>query len=126
MKNRILLVDDDHDIVAGTSMRLRAAGYETSVAYDGDTGYAAAVKTHPDAIVLDIRMPDKTGIETLDELKENATTRGIPVVMLSASLGDQATSLDHGARFFLRKPYLGSDLVQAVDAAVNDSNDSMN
>jgi CheY-like chemotaxis protein len=121
MKNRVLLVDDDHDIVAGASMRLRAAGYDTSAAYDGETGIATAVETHPDAIVLDIRMPNKTGLETLDELKRNERTRGIPVVMLSASLGDQEAALDGGARFFIKKPYLGSDLVQAINVAVGDS-----
>lgn len=121
MKNRILLVDDDHDIVTGTSIRLSAAGYETSAAYDGDAGIAAAIQTHPDAIVLDIRMPIKTGLETLDELKQNAITKSIPVVMLSASLGDETTSLDHGAKFFLKKPYRGCDLVQAVGAAVSGS-----
>lgn len=121
MKNSILLIDDDHDIVAGTSLRLRASGYDISTAYDGDAGVAAAIKIHPDVIVMDIRMPKKTGLEALEELKRNDSTRSIPVVMLSASLGDQMAALDGGARFFLKKPYRGADLVQAINAAVDDA-----
>lgn len=104
-------------------MRLRAAGYETSSAFDGEAGMKAVVANHPDAIVLDMRMPKKNGLEMLDELKQNIGTRNIPVVMLSASIGDQQAALDGGARFFVKKPFLGTALVAAVDAAICDSQD---
>lgn len=114
----VLLVDDDKDVLVGASKRLGAAGFEVLLAYDGDDGLANARKRRPDAVVLDIRMPRKDGLETLAELRSGETTKDIPVVMLSASLGDQRAALEAGARFFLRKPYLGPMLIDAVRRAI--------
>ena len=100
-------------------MRLRAAGYDTVIAHDGEQGIAKAIETQPDAIVLDVRMPKKNGIQALEELKQHGATCNIPIIMLSASLVDQQTALDAGARFFLTKPYQGKVLLAAVSAAID-------
>jgi DNA-binding response OmpR family regulator len=114
----VLMVDDDHEILHAASMRLRAAGYSTLEATDGESGVAAAIAEHPDLILLDVRMPRMGGLAALSELKRRSDTKDIPVVMLSASIVDQGAGLDAGARFFIRKPYSGGTLVQAVRTAI--------
>lgn len=117
---QILFVDDDLDIVDGARLRLEKAGYEAIVATDGEEALAAAIKFRPDAIVMDIRMPRMDGLSALVKLRERAETRMIPVVVLSASLIDQPYALDHGARFFLRKPYRAETLLNAINVVVNE------
>src|SRR3989304_5353598 len=117
----VLLVDDDRDVVEGSSVRLRAAGYQTVAAYDGDECVDRANEYQPVAIVLDVRMPRMDGLTALGELQEGENTKHIPVVMLSASLGDQRAALEAGARFFLRKPYSGPMLIDAVKAAIEEA-----
>jgi two-component system phosphate regulon response regulator PhoB len=116
--NSVLLVDDDRDVAAGASLRLRAAGYRTLTAHDGHEGIRVAKAKRPAAIVLDVRMPHLNGLAALRELRTDRRTRGIPVVMLSASLVDQQAALDAGARYFLTKPYQPASLVTAVERAI--------
>jgi DNA-binding response OmpR family regulator len=116
----VLLVDDDRDLLRGTSLRLKAAGYRTILACDGEEGLDCATRHRPAAIVLDVRMPRKDGLTTLAELQARVTTKCIPVVMLSASLGDQRAALENGARFFLRKPYSGAMLINAVKKVIEE------
>jgi DNA-binding response OmpR family regulator len=101
---RVLVVDDDRDIVSGLSVRLRAAGYQVYSAHDGASGYDAALETHPDAMIVDVRMPCMDGLSMLAKLRERPETRATPVIVLSASLRDHQTALDMGARYFLDKP----------------------
>ena len=118
---RVLLIDDDHEIRVGARLRLRAAGFDTIEACDGEQGVASAIENRPDAIVLDVRMSRMDGLTALNRLRECEDTKEIPVVMLSASPVDQKASLDGGARFFIRKPYLAQNLISAVKAAVNET-----
>jgi DNA-binding response OmpR family regulator len=114
----VLMVDDDHEIARAACIRLRAAGYKTLQAADGESGIAAAVASRPDLILLDVLMPGKDGLSALSDLKHRSDTCDIPVVMLSASVVDQEAGLNAGARFFIRKPYSGETLMQAVRAAI--------
>lgn len=116
-----MIIDDDHDVVRGVSLRLRAAGYETLAAYDGEEGVAAAKESWPDAIVLDVRMPRLDGLAALDQLRKCQDTQEIPVIMVSASLVDQHAAIDSGARFFVSKPYQPKTLLAAIDAAMGTS-----
>lgn len=115
---RVLIVDDDDDIRAGAITRLRRAGFETLQAVDGADGLERARATHPDAVVLDVRMPVKDGLEALREMRSSPETRDIPVVMLSASLSDEQAALRGGAAYFLRKPYQGRSLIAAIESAL--------
>jgi CheY-like chemotaxis protein len=119
MSHQVLVVDDDRDIVTGVSMRLRAAGYRTLAAYDGQQGLAAAICYRPDAILLDVRMPTMDGITALGKLKDHPDTRDIPVIVLSASIMDQQIALDAGARSFVQKPYSREDLLNVLAVAIN-------
>lgn len=115
---KVLIVDDEADIREGVGRWLSAGGYETSVAVDGDAGVAAAQAAAPDAILLDVMMPRKDGLQALAELRANPDTSRIPIVMLSASMRDEQRALDAGAKFFVHKPYDGKKLIAAVKAAI--------
>ena len=120
-RQRILIVEDDRDVVLGLSLRLNAAGYDVAIAYDGQAGLAAARECRPDAIMLDIRMPVMDGLTVLARLSESANTKGIPVVVLSANVAETARrqALDLGARYFLAKPYDAAKIVQALQSVLN-------
>jgi DNA-binding response OmpR family regulator len=122
-KRRVLLVDDDREIVRGAGIRLRAAGYEVLTAFDGQVGLIAAKQNLPDAIVLDVRMPVMDGLTMLRRLRDCHETKAIPVVILSASVVDRgkAKALEPGARYFLEKPYDPKSLLEAVEAAIAES-----
>jgi CheY-like chemotaxis protein len=115
---QVLLIEDDEEIVAGASVRLRASGYDVISARDGEEGIAAAARSLPDAIILDIHMPRMDGLTALNCLKTRMDTCHIPVVMLSASLSEQTPALDAGAQCYLRKPYQAKTLLAALSAAV--------
>ena len=117
---KVLLVDDDPDLLVGVEARLHAAGYETLSANNGEEGLAAAVEHQPDTILLDVRMEGMDGLTMLNELRTRRDTAQIPVVMLSACVRAQSKALDAGARFFLSKPYDGPSLVRAIDTAVQE------
>lgn len=116
----VLVVEDEPMIARVIGIRLRNAGYQTIMAGDGYEGVATAINHGPDAIVMDVRMPVKDGLTALAELQANDATKRIPVVMLSASLVDQATALNTGARFFITKPYEHKTLRAAVNAALTE------
>jgi len=120
-RNRILVVDDDRDMVRGARLRLGAAGYETLVAFDGAEGVAKAIDSLPDAILLDVLMPRMSGLSALAALRSHQQTKNIPIVMLSASLIDQQAALDAGARFFLSKPFRAHKLLEAIESALDET-----
>lgn len=114
---RVLIVDDDPHIAHGASLRLGAAGYQTSFARDGCEALEQVASSAPDVVVMDVHMPRMGGIEALQALKAGVATAAIPIVMLSASISDEQVALDAGARFFVRKPYTSQELVTAVQNA---------
>ena len=81
---KILVVDDEPQLVELLKMRLEVMGYSVLTAYDGQEGLAKATQEHPDLILLDIMMPKMDGCETLSRLKQQPETRAIPVIMLTA------------------------------------------
>jgi CheY-like chemotaxis protein len=117
----ILIVDDDAQLAFGVSQRLRAVGYATRTAQDGERGLAAANEHLPAVILMDVMMPGIDGLTALRRLRADQRTCHVPVIMLSASLGDERNALDAGARFFLKKPYRHEHLFAAVNKAANDN-----
>lgn len=114
----VLLVDDDPMLTMAASLRFEAAGYRTRQAEDGQAALDAVAEETPDLIVMEVRMPRLDGIAALRQLRVDGPTSKIPVVMLSASLQHQDTALDAGASFFVKKPYLGADLMEAAAEAM--------
>jgi len=119
----ILVIDDDRDIVRMLEMRLRTAGYKTVAAHDGAAGLTAAVRAMPDAIVLDIRMPNMDGLTMLEKLRDCEQTTDIPAIMLSGRRehDNKAKARELGAFCFLRKPCQPQELVNAVELVTNEN-----
>ncbi len=83
-KKRILVVDDEPDFCSIVQGQLEKEGYEVELAYNGVEGLEKIRSNPPDAIVLDVMMPEKDGYEVCKELKADEATAGIPVVLLTA------------------------------------------
>lgn len=83
-KGKILVVDDEPDIVDMLRMMLESASYEVVSAYDGKEGIEKAKKEKPDAVVLDLMMPGMDGFEACKEMKQDADLKDIPVLVLTA------------------------------------------
>jgi CheY-like chemotaxis protein len=120
MPKTVLVIDDDWAVVQLTAMWVHAAGHRAMTAPDGASGLAAAAALRPDAILLDIRMPDMDGFEVIRKLKASPELRPIPVIFLSANAQEAARreALASGARFFLSKPYERKDLAAALDSVL--------
>jgi len=89
-KKKILIIDDEADLIALAKQRLEAGGYRVFYAEDGEDGIKMAAKEKPDLILLDIMMPKKDGFEVLQHLKSDANMWNIPVVMLTVRTETEA------------------------------------
>lgn len=107
MAKKILVVDDEDDIVDLAKTFLSSKGYEVSTASNGDAAIAKAQSEKPDLILLDILMPGKNGFEVTRALKKNPGTSGIPIVVSSVLTGakDRRDALEAGAVAILAKPF---------------------
>lgn len=105
-QNRVLIADDDPILSRMLASRLRAMQWVVDTAMDAMQAVMFTKHQHPDIIVLDIAMPGGTGRKALSNLKSNARTREIPVIVLSGSIDerDEEGVLALGAAEFLRKP----------------------
>ena len=112
---RVLLVDDDRDIVEGAAIRLQTCGFDVLTAYDGHRALDVASKEPLDAILLDIRMPGLDGLSVLRQLRNRPESADVPVAIMSGSVGDKDTALRFGAQYFLTKPYQAAELMEAVE-----------
>lgn len=92
-KKRILIVDDELDLVTIVQLRLEAGGYEVIVAYDGQDGLAKAQKEKPDLIILDLMMPRIDGHKVCGLLKADARYNKIPIIIYSARGQDEDVRL---------------------------------
>ena len=92
MAKKILVVDDDPDLVDATSMILKSKKYDVCVAYDGVEGLEKARNEKPDLIVLDVMMPQKDGYTLCKELKADPDLSGIPVLLLTAVVANIPTT----------------------------------
>lgn len=104
--NRIVLVDDEEDILNFLSYNLKKEGYEVYTALNGHDGIELAKKYKPSLIVLDVMMPEMDGIETCRILRENKDTANTLIVFLSARSEDytQIAGFDSGADDYITKP----------------------
>jgi two-component system phosphate regulon response regulator PhoB/two-component system alkaline phosphatase synthesis response regulator PhoP len=115
---RILIIEDEQTIAELVGDSLKRWGYRVETASDGDEGLAVAESTLPDLVILDLMLPGLDGWEICRRLKQNAVTRDIPVIMLTARRDerDVVAGLEIGADDYLRKPFSMSELVARVRA----------
>jgi two-component system phosphate regulon response regulator PhoB len=115
---RVLVVDDEPDIVALVAYHLAKSGYTVSTATSGPEGLAVARRDKPAIIVLDLMLPGLSGLEVMEELRADASTARIAVLMLTARReeGDRIKGLTLGADDYLTKPFSPQELVLRVGA----------
>lgn len=110
-KKKILIIDDESDLVEMVSMRLRASGFEVVAAYDGEEGLRAAGRERPDLILLDLVLPKIRGEEIRARLRRDPELAGIPVILLTAKAQGSEPS---GGDPFVRKPFDPQTLLGAI------------
>jgi DNA-binding response OmpR family regulator len=106
-KKRILIVDDDENLVRILSINLMMEGFEVSTAFDGMTAVMRAHKDQPDLILLDIKMPAGDGFSVVEKLKGSTKTFAIPVLFLSAMPKEdmEQKALEAGVLHYFAKPF---------------------
>ena len=112
----VLVADDDEDIRALVSFRLRKSGYEVLEAGNGSDALRLARERTPALAVLDWMMPGLTGVEVVEQLRADPATAHVPVVLLTARVqeADMARGLEAGADAYLKKPFSPKELSERV------------
>ena len=118
---KILIVDDDPDLLRALRIRLRANKYEVATACDGYTAIAAAQNERPDLIVLDLGLPAGDGFIILERLQDLDYLSSVPVIVLTARDADSSKErvLKAGAIAFLQKPADNDELLNAIRVGLN-------
>ena len=120
MPLRILVVDDEPNILGTLAPLLRSRGYEVFTAMNGRGALEALDREKPDLVVLDLGLPDIDGVEVCRQVRE---TRNVPIVVLSArgAEGDKVRALDVGADDYVTKPFGAEELLARIRAALRRS-----
>jgi two-component system KDP operon response regulator KdpE len=114
---RVLIVDDDTQLLRALSINLRARNYEVDVAPDGRTALATAARYSPNLVILDLGLPDIDGIEVVHALRGWSTA---PIVVLTArgAQAEKVTALDAGADDYVTKPFGMDELLARIRSAL--------
>jgi two-component system alkaline phosphatase synthesis response regulator PhoP len=120
---RILVVDDDPNIVRLVRAYLQEAGYEVFVAYDGETALHALRREKPDVLVLDLMLPERDGWEITRLIRADAHLAATPIIMLTARVEDtdKIVGLEMGADDYVTKPFNPREVVARVRALLRRS-----
>jgi len=113
---KILVIDDEEDLLELLTTRLQNEGFEVACALNGKEGLEKAADWKPDLILLDIMMPEMDGIQTLRALKETTGTRGVPVIMLTCK-GETETIFKTeklGSTDYIIKPFDSTELLSLI------------
>lgn len=123
-KIKILVVDDEADIISIIRYNLDKEGYITASASNGEEAIIKAKEFLPDLIILDIMMPDKNGMETMDALRKDPSFDHTRILFLTARGGDRAEieGLNHGADDYIVKPIKPALLLSRINALLRRSN----
>lgn len=117
MTKRVLLAEDEPNIVESLTFLLERAGFEVAVETDGRQALEAALADAPDILILDVMLPKLDGYEILRQLRADRRAEALPVLMLTAKgqREDRETALECGADLFITKPFSNSEIVAAVE-----------
>ena len=117
MKRRVLVADDEPNIVIALEHLLRRAGYDVAIARDGDEALRQIEAMQPDLVLLDVMMPLRSGYEVCEAIRARSDWRHIKVAMLSAKGREAEVSrgLDAGADLYITKPFSTRDLVEQIN-----------
>ena len=120
MRKRILVVEDDQDILSLIEWHLKAEGYQPLTEKDGQRGLDVALREKPDLIVLDLMLPSLDGLEICKMLKKNEATEHIPVIMLTAKGEeiDRIIGFELGADDYMVKPFSPRELLLRIKVII--------
>jgi two-component system OmpR family response regulator len=112
----VLIAEDEPSILESLDFILRRAGYTIASVTDGDAVLAAIRRDPPRLVVLDVMLPKRSGFDVLKQIRADATTRDLPVMILTAKgqAQDRQIAEQLGASTFITKPYANADVVGAV------------
>ena len=116
MTHRILIADDEPNILISLEYLIKREGYSVSVARDGQEAIDAVLRDHPALVLLDVMMPKKSGFEVCQELRANDATKDTLILMLTAKgrETDVAKGLGVGADAYMLKPFSTRELTEKV------------
>src|SRR3989338_2151961 len=119
-REKILIVDDEQDIVDAIEYQLKREGFRVATAGDGEHALALAQKDIPDAIVLDLMLPGVDGLDVCRTLRAQEKTKHIPILMLTAKTqeADRVVGLELGADDYITKPFSVRELVARIKAVL--------
>ncbi len=116
MTKKILIADDEQNIVISLEFLMKREGFEVIIASDGDEAVQRIRSDHPDLVLLDVMMPKKSGFEVCQEVKADPALAGVRILMLTAKGRDTevAKGLALGADAYMTKPFSTKELVEKV------------
>jgi len=119
-KGRILVIDDEKDLIELVRYNLEKEGFQVRAAQDGEAGLSAAIKELPDLILIDLMLPGIDGLDVCRSLRSNDRTARIPVIMLTAKSeeSDRILGLELGADDYVTKPFSPRELVARIKAVL--------
>jgi DNA-binding response OmpR family regulator len=115
---KILIIEDEPDVLLLLENRVRSAGHEVSSAADGEQGLDLAATLRPDLVILDWMMPKRDGIDVCEELKRNDGPHPVKVLMLTArsQKSDIDRACEAGADDYIVKPFSSRELIERIEA----------
>jgi two-component system alkaline phosphatase synthesis response regulator PhoP len=120
MKETLLIVEDEKDIVKMLEYNLKKEGFKVLSSRDGEDALDSAARHHPDLVILDLMLPGIDGLEVCKRLKADAKTAAIPVIMLTAKSreSDKIVGLELGADDYVTKPFSPRELIARIKAVL--------
>lgn len=120
---KVLVVDDEPNIVLSLEFLMQQAGFEVTTAEDGESALARVAEASPDLILLDISLPDLSGFEVLERLRQTPEGATLPIIMLTAHGREveREKGLALGADDYITKPFSTQALVEKVKALLDEA-----
>ncbi len=117
MKGRILVVDDNPDSVAIIGSILEGRGYQVTAAASGAAALSQLGQGGVDLVLLDVMMPQMSGIEVLQQIRDNVTTARVPVILVTAKTQDEdvLSGYQFGADYYITKPFTAKQLLYGIN-----------
>jgi len=123
MAHKILIVDDEPNIVISLEFLMKKEGFEVAVANDGEEALAKVASFNPDLMLLDIEMPRMDGYELATYMRNDSRLKGVPIIMVTSRTGEKhrQRALEIGVERYLGKPYQEADLLRQVQETLRTS-----